>query len=62
MGLSGLTYLVQGWVGGSEGFSRPHTIAIVLAWVLNLAWMIWLVVVAWRMQNSEVGDDHSAAL
>jgi hypothetical protein len=28
--------------------------AIVLAEVLNLAWMIWLVVVIWRMQDSEV--------
>jgi hypothetical protein len=53
MGLSGLTYLVQGWVAGSEGFSRTETIAIVLAEVLNLAWMIWRVVVAWRMQDSE---------
>ena len=53
MGLSGLTYLVQGWVAGSEGFSRSHTIAIVVAEVLSLAWMIWLVVVAWRMQDSE---------
>ncbi|PYR88095.1 MAG: hypothetical protein DMF84_29325 [Acidobacteria bacterium] len=32
----------------SEGFSRTHTIAIVLAWVLKLTWMIWLVVVAWH--------------
>jgi len=53
MGLSGLTYLVQGWVVGSEGFSRTVTIAIVLAFVLDLAWMIWLIVVAWRMQDSE---------
>jgi hypothetical protein len=53
MGLSGLTYLVQGWVVGSQGFSRTETIAIVLAFVLDLAWMIWLVVVAWRMQDSE---------
>jgi hypothetical protein len=52
MGLSGLTYLVQGWVLGSEGFSPTHTILIVLAWVLTLAWMIWLVVVAWRMRDS----------
>jgi hypothetical protein len=52
MGLSGLTYLVQGWVVGSEGFSRTQTIAIVLAFVLNLAWMIWLVVVAWRMKET----------
>ena len=53
MGLSGLTYLVQGWVAGSEGFSRTQTIPIVLAFVLNLVWMIWLAVVAWRMQDSE---------
>ena len=52
MGLSGLTYLVQGWVAGTEGFTQTQTIAIVLAWVLNLAWMIWLVVVAWRMPVS----------
>jgi hypothetical protein len=48
MGLSGLTYLVQGWVVGSEGFSRTHTILIVVAWILSIAWMIWLVVTAWR--------------
>lgn len=53
MGLSGLTYLVQGWVVGSEGFSGTHSTLIVLAWVLSVAWMIWLVVVAWRMQDSE---------
>jgi hypothetical protein len=53
MGLSGITYLVQGWVVGSEGFSGTHTTLILLAWVLSLAWMIWLVVVARRMQSSE---------
>src|SRR3954467_15748527 len=53
MGLSGLTYLVQGWVAGTQGFSRTQTIPIVLAFVLNLVWMIWLAVVAWRMQDSE---------
>jgi hypothetical protein len=52
MGLSGLAYLVQGWVVGSEGFSQTESIVIVLAWVLGVAWMIWLVVVAWRMQET----------
>jgi hypothetical protein len=54
MGLSGLTYLVQGWVVGSEGFSVTHTILILVAWALTLAWMIWLVVVAWRMGDADV--------
>jgi hypothetical protein len=53
MGLSGLTYLMQGWVVGAEGFSATHTILILVAWVLTLAWMIWLLIVAWRMQESE---------
>jgi len=53
MGLSGLTYLVQGWVIGSGGFSGTNSTLIVVAWVLSVAWMIWLVVVAWRMQSSE---------
>jgi len=53
MGLSGLTYLAQGWLAGSEGFSPTHTIAIVLAEVLNVTWMIWLVVASRRIQYSE---------
>jgi hypothetical protein len=60
MGLSGLAYLVQGWVVGAEGFSRTESTAIVLAFVLDLAWMIWLVVVAWRVQESQASTraDH----
>lgn len=54
MGLSGLCYLVQGWTAGSQGFSNAHEIALVLAEVLNLVWMIWLAVVAWRMHGSEL--------
>jgi len=52
MGLSGLTYLVQGWVAGAEGFSRTHTMAIVASELVNAVWMTWLLVVAWRMQDS----------
>jgi len=40
-------------MAGSEGFSPAHTIAIVLAEVLNLAWMTWLLVVAWRLPDSK---------
>jgi hypothetical protein len=38
-------------VAGAGGFPRTHDFAIVLAWVLNLVWMIWLVVVARRAQD-----------
>jgi hypothetical protein len=55
MGLSGLTYLVQGWVVGSEGFSGTHTILILVTWIVSVAWIISLVIVAWRMQESEKG-------
>jgi hypothetical protein len=52
MALSGFTYLAQGWLAGAAGFSPAHTIAIVLAEVLNVIWMTWLVVVAWRMASA----------
>jgi hypothetical protein len=53
MGLSGVVFLAQGWVVGAEGFSPAMSNAIVLAELLNVVWMVWLVVVAWRMQPSE---------
>jgi hypothetical protein len=52
MGLSGLGYIVQGWVLGSQGFSGTDTFAILGSYVLILAWIIWLVVVAWRTKES----------
>lgn len=49
MGLSALMFLMQGWAAGTEGFSQTHTIAIVLAEVVNVVWMTWLLAVAWRV-------------
>jgi hypothetical protein len=37
----------------SLAVDRTHTILILAAWVLSVAWMIWLVVVAWRVRDSE---------
>ncbi|MDX8480748.1 hypothetical protein RFN28_20075 [Mesorhizobium sp. VK24D] len=48
MGLCGLAYLAQGWVAGTQGFAPAQSVAIVLSWVLGLAWMIWLAVAARR--------------
>lgn len=52
MGLSGLTYLVQGWILGSEGFSTTNTIPQLLAYLFVFAWSIWLLILAWRMKES----------
>ncbi len=60
MGLSGLAYFVQGWTAGSEGFSPTHQIAIVVTEAVNLVWMIWLVVVAWRMEDSNFSGRQAA--
>ncbi len=50
MGLAGLVYLVQGWAAGAEGFPPTESLTIVLDEVLNVVWMTWLLVVAWRMK------------
>jgi hydrogenase/urease accessory protein HupE len=51
MVLSCLTYLVEGWVLGSEGFSAANTVTTLLGYVLVVAWTIWLLIFAWRMSE-----------
>jgi len=58
MGLSGLAYLVQGWVLGTEGFSATNTAPTLLGIVLIVAWTIWLLLVAWRMKESAATPLH----
>lgn len=48
MALAGLTYIAQGIIVGAEGFSSNGTIPGLLAFVLDIAWMAALVVVAWQ--------------
>jgi hypothetical protein len=48
MAISGFAYIAQGVVVGAEGFSSNGTIPGLLAIVLDPAWMIWLVIVAWQ--------------
>ncbi|GER22993.1 hypothetical protein NCCP1664_14890 [Zafaria cholistanensis] len=52
MGLSGLAYIVQGWVLGSEGFSPANTFAILGSYVLIMSWITWLALAAWRTRES----------
>lgn len=51
MALSGIAYLVQGWVIGTVGFAPANTLPTLLGYVTLLAWSVWLVVVAWRMKE-----------
>jgi hypothetical protein len=53
MTLSGVTYLVQGWLAGAQGFSPAHTFAIIGAEILNVVWMTWLLVVAARTRLAD---------
>jgi hypothetical protein len=52
MGLSGIAYLLQGWIVGAEGFSDNGTIPGLLAFVFDFVWIVWLAIVAWRMNDS----------
>jgi hypothetical protein len=48
MALAGFAYIAQGVVVGAEGFSSNETIPELAAFVFDLAWMIWLVIVTWQ--------------
>lgn len=50
---SGLALLAQGWIAGADGFTSAQSIAIVIGWVANLAWMIWLAMTAWMTPGPE---------
>ncbi len=52
MALSGCAYIAQGIVVGAEGFSSNGTLPGLLAFVFDLAWIIWLVVVAWQRPSA----------
>ena len=52
MGLSGLAFIVLGWLVGTEGFTSANTVPTYAGHGLNDAWMIWLLIVAWRRKES----------
>lgn len=47
MGLSGLAYMYQGWIIGSEGFSMRNHMPTLLGVVAILVWSIWFLIIAW---------------
>jgi hypothetical protein len=52
MGVSGLAWLVLGWVIGTSGFTSAENLPAGAGILLLLASSIWLLIVAWRMKGS----------
>lgn len=50
--VSGLAYVAQGWVLGSEGFSAANTLPTLIGIVSILAWASWFFVSVWREQKT----------
>ncbi|MGN6102792.1 MAG: hypothetical protein ACTHOR_16750 [Devosia sp.] len=61
IGLSGIAYLAQGWIAGTEGFAPAQSLAIVAGWVLGLLWMVWLAVSASRESAPAAAANLAAA-
>ena len=52
VGLTGIAYIAQGFVVGAEGFSANNNTPTLVAYVVWLAWSIWLLIFAWRAKES----------
>jgi hypothetical protein len=61
MALSGLSYLSQGWIIGSRGFSSANQIPTLLGIGLILVWTVWLLIAALRMKTVALPESTSGA-
>ena len=52
MGLSGLAFIVLGWVVGTEGFTATTTVPTYAGYGFLFALTIWLLIIAWRRKES----------
>jgi hypothetical protein len=52
MGVSGLAFLVAGWLIGTTGFTHTQTVPTDAGFALLGASMIWLLLVAWRRKEA----------
>jgi len=52
LGLIGLAILVQGWVQGTQGFTATQGVLGGINGLATTVWIIWLLIVAWRMKES----------
>jgi hypothetical protein len=52
LGVSGLAFVVLGWVIGTTGFTPATTVPTNAGYTLLFASMIWLLIVAWRSKEA----------
>jgi hypothetical protein len=53
MGLSGLAFIVLGWLAGTQGLTNStRSLIFDINGLPSAAWTIWLLIVAWRMKES----------
>lgn len=55
MGVTGLAYLVQGWVLGTEGFSANNSIPTLVGYASWIIWSIWLLAASWNVKEAGAG-------
>lgn len=51
MALSGIAYLVQGWIIGETGFSDANSLPTLVGLAAIAVWTVWLFVSALRMKD-----------
>ena len=52
MGVQGLATFALGWQTGAEGFATSTAFAYYLSGAIFFVWIVWLLIIAWRMQES----------
>ena len=61
MALSGISYLAQGWIIGSSGFSSANQIPTLLGIGLIPVWTVWLLIAALRIKTAALPETTSDA-
>jgi hypothetical protein len=52
MGLTGLAYVVQGVIIGTEGFAADNALPTLAGYGVWIVWSLWLLILAWRMKET----------
>jgi hypothetical protein len=64
MGLSGVAYLAQGWIIGTQGFAPSNQLPTLAGLVLTIVWSVWLLAAAFkpprRLRGASAGTGTTA--